>query len=72
MCTIDIAILPQVWIQPEGLAHPEAYDDFNTQHVCRNFESVIAWAEEHQIAEHVPEDFLESPQPGDKIYSILP
>ncbi|KAL4900124.1 hypothetical protein BDW74DRAFT_188669 [Aspergillus multicolor] len=46
MCIIDIGVLGQVWIHPE---HPTPFVDFNTEHVCRNFEDIRAWAEKNQL-----------------------
>lgn len=71
MCSVDIGVLGQVWFQP-GDEKPEAYVDFNTQHKCRNFNAVRQWAEERQIPEDVPGDFLEPPKMGDTIYHEIP
>jgi hypothetical protein len=72
MCTVDVGVLGQVWFQPVSADEPEAYVDFNTEHVCRNFEAVRQWAEEHQIPAMVPPDFLEPPKEGDRIYRTIP
>lgn len=69
MCTVDVGVMGQVWIYPES---PEAYVDFNTKHMCRNFEAVRRWAEERQMPENVPEDWLEPPKEGDRIYEEMP
>lgn len=69
MCTVDIGVLGQVWIYPET---PQAFVDFNTRHTCRNFEEVRRWAEEKQIPEHVPPDYLQPPKPGDTVYTGIP
>ncbi|KAG9571559.1 hypothetical protein KCU79_g1, partial [Aureobasidium melanogenum] len=66
MCTVDIGVLGQVWWQSNTMAYPEAYVDFNTRHICRNFEDIRIWAENHQVpAEPLP-DFLEPPGPNDR------
>jgi hypothetical protein len=72
MCSVDVGVLGQVWFQPGSAEEPEAYVDFNTEHVCRNFEAVRAWAEQHQIPATVPSDFLEPPKEGDRIYHKIP
>jgi hypothetical protein len=72
MCTVDIGVLGQVWFQPASAEYPEAYVDFNTKHVCRDFDAVRRWAEERQIPEQIPEDFLEPPREGDRIYNKIP
>jgi len=69
MCTVDIGVLGQVWIHPEN---PEAYVDFNTRHMCRDFEAIRRWAEERQMEVNVPGDFLEPPKEGERIYEEMP
>jgi len=69
MCTIDVAVLGQVWWNKE---QPAAYPDFNTVHECRNFEDVRRWAEEHQAPEDVPEDYLMSPTSLEDVYETIP
>lgn len=72
MCTIDIGVMGQVWFQPASAESPEAYVDFNTRHLCRNFEAVRSWAERNQIPQVTGPDFLEPPQDGDRIYRSIP
>ena len=43
-----------------------SFVDFNTQHVCRNFENVREWAEERQLPVEVPYGILEAPSEGYK------
>ena len=69
MCTIDVGVLGQVWIHPE---EPEAYVDFNTRHMCRNFEVVRRCAEERQIPEMVSDDWFQPPEEGDMVYEEMP
>lgn len=72
MCTVDIGVMGQVWFQPPMSEYPETYVDFNTQHVCRNFENVRKWAEDHQIPADIPDGFLEAPSEGDRVYHTIP
>lgn len=72
MCTIDVGVLGQVWFQPDADELPGAFVDFNTRHTCRNFEAVRQWAEERQMPEDVPDDWLEPPKPGDRIWDTVP
>lgn len=58
MCTVDLGVFGQVWINPE---EPTSFVDFNTQHTCKNFDAVRQWAQERQLPEDVPKDFLEPP-----------
>jgi hypothetical protein len=69
MCSIDTGVLGQVWVNP---SKPEAFVDFNTKHTCKNFDAVRKWAELRQLPETTPVDFLEKPQPGDRIYTEIP
>jgi len=72
MCTVDIGVLGQVWYQLPGQT-PEAFVDFNTMHICRNFEKIRNWAEKHQLpdAQDAPIDFLELPKAGDCVWSEI-
>lgn len=67
MCTVDVGLLGQIWWDKE---YPQAFPDFNTQHVCRDFEAVRRWAEENQAPEDVPKDYLRSPRREDVLESI--
>ncbi|KAE8454357.1 hypothetical protein EG329_005282 [Mollisiaceae sp. DMI_Dod_QoI] len=67
MCTVDVGVLGQVWVNRDA---PEAFTDFNTRHMCRDFERVRRWAEERQMPETVPEDFLQPPKLGDVLEAI--
>ena len=68
MCTADVGVLGQVWWNKEA---PVAYPDFNTRHICRNFEDIRQWAFENQAPEEVPEDYLKMPRIED-IYETMP
>lgn len=73
MCTVDIGVLGQVWYQPGGDdPYPKAFVDFNTKHVCRNYEDIRKWAEVRQLPEDVPDDYLAPPIPGAKIHDGIP
>lgn len=67
MCTVDIGLLGQIWWDKE---HPQAFPDFNTEHICRNFEAVRKWAVDHQVPADVPENYLQVPRPEDVLESI--
>ena len=69
MCTVDVAVLGQVWWNKE---EPRAYPDFNTEHKCRNFDDVRKWAEEHQAPKDVPADYLMGPRSQDDVYEAIP
>ncbi|KAL4981978.1 hypothetical protein BDW68DRAFT_182986 [Aspergillus falconensis] len=75
MCTIDVGVLGQIWIHPEN---PRPFVDFNTEHVCRNFEDIRAWAESHQLplpghghgGDDAPVRFLVPPRTGSVLSAI--
>jgi hypothetical protein len=69
MCTVDVGVLGQVWIH---LQVPEAFVDFNTRHMCRDFETIRRWAEERQIPENILGDWLEPPKLVDRVYDGMP
>lgn len=72
MCTVDTGLLGQVWWNPEA---PAAFVDFNTEHKCKNYDAIRAWAEKRQLPppEQGPPDLLEPPKPGvDTILDEIP
>jgi len=69
MCNPDTGLLGQVWWDP---AAPKAFVDFNTEHRCKNFDAIRQWAEERQMPETVPMDFLSPPKVGDRVYEAIP
>ncbi|RAL04533.1 oxidase ustYa family protein [Aspergillus ibericus CBS 121593] len=69
MCSVDVGVLGQVWVHPD---HPEPFVDFNTEHKCRNFDQIREWAQQNQLPETVPSDFLEPPKIGDRVYEAIP
>lgn len=69
MCTVDIAVLGQVWWNQEK---PTAYPDFNTKHTCRNFDDIRRWAEKHQAPADVPDDYLKKPNSLADIAAEIP
>jgi hypothetical protein len=58
-----------VWWDPN---EPKAFVDFNTDHKCKNFDAIRQWAEERQIPVNVPQDYLQPPVEGDRIYDEIP
>ncbi|KFY81332.1 hypothetical protein V500_11540 [Pseudogymnoascus sp. VKM F-4518 (FW-2643)] len=69
MCSVDVGVLGQVWTFRED---PNAFVDFNTEHKCRDYEAVRKWAEERQLPEVVPPDFLMPPGADDVVYEEIP
>lgn len=57
MCNVDTAVLGQVWASKDD---PIAFPDFNTRHMCKNYEAVREWAEKLQAPpnDELPPDFL--------------
>ncbi|RKF73861.1 hypothetical protein GcC1_087020 [Golovinomyces cichoracearum] len=69
MCTPNTSLLGQVWWDRRA---PKAFVDFNTEHKCRNFEAIRAWAEERQLSKEVHNDFLQPPKSKEDIYEEIP
>lgn len=70
MCDADIGVFGSYWVQ--NATRPRPFVDFNTKHVCRNFDPIRAWGEERQIPEEVPDDFMEEPGEGVNILQGFP
>jgi len=69
MCQPDTGLLGQVWWNKEM---PTSFVDFNTNHTCKNFDAIRQWAEERQMPETVPIDFLQPPKMSDLVYDAIP
>ncbi|KAI5456529.1 hypothetical protein BGZ63DRAFT_395695 [Mariannaea sp. PMI_226] len=68
MCNVDTGVLGQVWADPD---EPTAFPDFNTRHMCKNYDDVRKWAEKLQAPPNgqVPKDFVANPHDGDVLPS---
>jgi hypothetical protein len=51
MCNVDTGLLGQVWVDPEK---PTAFPDFNTRHVCKNYNDIREWARKLQVRSQSP------------------
>jgi hypothetical protein len=60
MCDVDIGVFGAVWY---NASDPRPFVDFNTKHVCKNFDAVRQWATDHQTDEDLPDDYWEDPGP---------
>jgi hypothetical protein len=69
MCTVDIGVLGQVWWNKKA---PAAFPDFNTKHICRDFEGVRRWAFERQAPVDVPDDWLMPPGSLEDVSDEMP
>jgi hypothetical protein len=69
MCTVDISVFGSVWVDRND---PQPFTDFNTKHICRDFDQVKEWADNHQIADDLPEDFLERPNEDVYVWNLAP
>jgi len=69
MCNVDTGVLGQVWVDPQ---EPMAFPDFNTQHVCKNYDVIRQWAEKLQAPplDEIPDDYLAPPAPRDVMGEI--
>ncbi|KAF3765436.1 hypothetical protein M406DRAFT_355917 [Cryphonectria parasitica EP155] len=61
MCNVDTGMLGQVWYDQQDA---KAFPDFNTEHTCKNYDEIRAWAEERQAppAEELPLDYMRTPE----------
>lgn len=64
MCNVDTGVLGQVWIDPQ---EPRAFPDFNTRHICKNYDDVKDFAVKLQAPpdDETPLDYIAFPKPGD-------
>jgi len=71
MCTVDVGVLGQIWWNRDA---PRAFVDFNTQHRCRNFDTIKDWAENNQLPpdSETPLDYLEPPTKDTYIWPEIP
>jgi hypothetical protein len=75
MCVPDIGVLGQVWYKLESMPQPMPFVDSNTEHRCRDFEGVRAWAERQQLPVETDVDLerlYRMPEPGGRLYSEIP
>ncbi len=70
MCTMDTDVFGSVWVGNLTSASP--FVDFNTKHVCKNFEDIRSWAEKNQRPAPGPEDFWEPPDENTRISRLAP
>jgi hypothetical protein len=45
MCTFDTSVFGQWWVDKVG-----PFVDFNTEHRCKDFDSMRDWVRDHQIS----------------------
>ena len=71
MCSVDIGVFGSVWVNK---TEPKPFVDFNTKHVCRDFNAVREWAQEHQqpAQEHLPEDWILPPDESMNVLDLAP
>lgn len=69
VCNVDTGVLGQVWTQTSKNQSPQAFPDFNTRHVCKDYEAVRRWAEAHQVPpdEQLPAGYVAVPDDVDVI-----
>ncbi|KAB5585655.1 hypothetical protein GE09DRAFT_1071466 [Coniochaeta sp. 2T2.1] len=69
MCNADTGVLGQVWYNKD---EPQAFPDFKTTHVCKNFDAIREWGEKHQAPPNdgLPLDYLVRPGPADILAEV--
>ncbi|PLN86124.1 hypothetical protein BDW42DRAFT_190327 [Aspergillus taichungensis] len=68
VCAVDFGIFGQIWVYPDA---PEPFVNFNSVHICRNFEAVRDWAERNQLPKRASEEFLIRPERS-SVYDEIP
>jgi hypothetical protein len=63
MCDVDIGVFGSVWVNQ---THPRPFVDFNTKHVCRNFDDIRTWVKNAQVPEGKLAEFMEE-EPGEEV-----
>jgi hypothetical protein len=66
---MDIGVFGSVWVGKRTDVH--TFTDFNTKHVCRNFDQIREWARLNQMPDQ-PGDFLELPGEDVKVSEFAP
>ncbi|UQC81636.1 tat pathway signal sequence [Colletotrichum lupini] len=63
VCNVDTGVLGQVWAGDP----PAPFPDFNTKHMCKNYEAIQEWAEKLQAppVDTLPGDYTAPPEPSD-------
>lgn len=72
MCTVDMGAMGQVWVHIAEANDTRPFVDFNTLHVCRDFEAIRSWAEANQVAVDTPDNFLQPPDEHMRIHEGVP
>ena len=44
-CDVDVGIITYNWVA----VRQEPWPNFNTMHMCRNFEGAVEWARKHSV-----------------------
>ncbi|KAJ5837119.1 hypothetical protein N7447_003145 [Penicillium robsamsonii] len=50
MCHVDVGVVTSHWV--EGRKKP--WPNFNTEHVCKDYDQVLKWTEQHQLPVDTP------------------
>jgi hypothetical protein len=72
MCNVDTGVLGQVWTRQSNTKYPQAFPDFNTQHICKNYDAVRVWAKAHQVPPNgeLPVGYVAPPKEADVLQYV--
>ncbi|UNI23267.1 hypothetical protein JDV02_009098 [Purpureocillium takamizusanense] len=72
MCNVDTGVLGQVWTVDSDGKELQAFPDFNSKHMCKNFDDIKEWSRKilAPSTDDLPNDYLEPPADGDVVGPI--
>ena len=72
MCQPNIGIFGSHWVRNGTKLRP--FVDFNTEHVCRNWDDIQEWARVRQVPDDkvFPRDYVRPPVEGQRILDGFP
>ena len=64
MCHAETGVLGQLWVRQSNTKSPQAFPDFNTRHICKDYETIRKWAEKHQVPpnQRIPTGYVAAPE----------
>jgi Mycotoxin biosynthesis protein UstYa len=72
MCFPNIGVFGSHWVR--NRAHLRPFVDFNTEHVCRNWDDIQLWAKVRQVPadDVIPRDYVKGPNRDTNILDGFP
>ncbi|KAG4257535.1 hypothetical protein FPRO03_13908 [Fusarium proliferatum] len=72
MCHAETGVLGQLWVRQSNNKSPQAFPDFNTRHICKDYEKIRKWAKKHQVPpnQEIPTGYVAAPEEPHVLPSI--